>query len=109
MADIPGITTSVEQPMAHLISAMLSGVQSQVAVKLYGDDLDILRAKAQEMKQAITGTPGVKDLMVEPQVMIPQLRNRIGSPSACPLRIDPRRRNQLCRNGHGTAVSCRKS
>ena len=37
MADIPGIVTSVEQPMAHLISAMLSGVQSQVAVKLYGD------------------------------------------------------------------------
>ena len=74
MADIPGIVTSVEQPMAHLISAMLSGVQSQVAIKLYGDDLDILRAKAQEMKQAITGTPGVADLMVEPQVTIPQLR-----------------------------------
>ena len=74
MADIPGIVTSVEQPMAHLISAMLSGVQSQVAIKLYGDDLDVLRAKAQEMKQAIAGTPGVKDLMVEPQVMIPQLR-----------------------------------
>lgn len=74
MADIPGIATSVEQPMAHLISAMLSGVQSQVAVKLYGDDLDILRTKAQEMKQAIEGTPGVKDLMVEPQVTIPQLR-----------------------------------
>ncbi len=74
MAEIPGIVTSVEQPMAHLISAMLSGVQSQVAVKLYGDDLDILRTKADDMKRAITGTPGVKDLMVEPQVMIPQLR-----------------------------------
>ncbi len=86
MADIPGITTSVEQPMAHLISAMLSGVQSQVAVKLYGDDLDVLRAKAQEMKQAIAGAPGVKDLMVEPQVMIPQLR----------IELD---RHQLARHG----------
>jgi len=74
MADIPGIVTSVEQPLAHLISAMLSGVQSQVAVKLYGDDLDILRAKIQEMKTAVQGVPGVRDLMVEPQIMIPQLR-----------------------------------
>jgi HME family heavy-metal exporter len=74
MADIPGIVTSVEQPMAHLISAMLSGVQSQVAIKLYGDDLDTLRTKGQAMKRAIEGTPGVKDLMLEPQVTIPQLR-----------------------------------
>ena len=48
LADIPGIVTSVEQPLAHLISAMLSGVQAQVAIKLYGDDLEILRRKAQE-------------------------------------------------------------
>ena len=68
MADIPGIATSVEQPLAHLISAMLSGVKAQVAIKLYGDDLDVLRTKAQEMKPAIAGTPGVKDLMVEPQM-----------------------------------------
>lgn len=74
MADIPGIVTSVEQPLAHLISAMLSGVQSQVAVKLYGDDLDVLRAKIQEMKTAIQTVSGIRDLMVEPQILIPQLR-----------------------------------
>ena len=45
MADIPGIVTSVEQPLAHLISPMLSGVQAQVAIKLYGDDLDVLRGQ----------------------------------------------------------------
>jgi len=74
MADVPGIVTSVEQPLAHLISAMLSGVQSQVAVKLYGDDLDILRNRAEAMKRSIAGAPGVKDLMVEQQAAIPQLR-----------------------------------
>jgi HME family heavy-metal exporter len=74
MADIPGIVTSVEQPMAHLISAMLSGVQAQVAIKLYGDDLDILRAKLKEMQKIVAGVPGVKDLMPEPQISIPQLR-----------------------------------
>ena len=46
LADIPGIVTSVEQPLAHLISHMLSGVKAQVAIKLYGDDLDILRAQS---------------------------------------------------------------
>ncbi|MCD4728495.1 MAG: efflux RND transporter permease subunit [Pirellulales bacterium] len=74
MTEIPGIVTSVEQPLAHLISAMLSGVQSQVAIKLFGDDLDLMRAKAREMKDAVAGIEGVKDLVLEPQVTIPQLR-----------------------------------
>jgi CzcA family heavy metal efflux pump len=74
MADIPGIVTSVEQPLAHLISAMLSGVQAQVAIKLYGDDLDTLRAKVKQMQTIVGGVPGVKDLVPEPQISIPQLR-----------------------------------
>ncbi len=73
MADIPGIVTSVEQPLAHLISAMLSGVQAQVAIKLYGDDLSVLRAKIKEMQTIVAGVPGVKDLVPEPQISIPQL------------------------------------
>jgi HME family heavy-metal exporter len=74
MADIPGIVTSVEQPLAHLISAMLSGVQAQVAIKLYGDDLDILRTKIKEMQTIVAGVPGVTDLVPEPQISISQLR-----------------------------------
>lgn len=77
LADIPGIVTSVEQPLAHLISHMLSGVKAQVGIKLYGDDLEILRSKAQEIRQAIATVPGVTDLQVEPQVDIPQLRIEI--------------------------------
>ena len=77
LADVPGITTSVEQPLAHLISHMLSGVKAQVAIKLYGDDLDVLRAKADEMKAAIADVDGVEDLQVEQQVIIPQLRIEI--------------------------------
>ncbi|MFP6614716.1 MAG: efflux RND transporter permease subunit [Pirellulales bacterium] len=74
MEDIPGIVTSVEQPLAHLISHMLSGVRAQVGIKIYGDDLTILRAKAKEMEAAMRKVKGVKDLLVEPQVEIPQLR-----------------------------------
>ncbi|MAT73093.1 MAG: CusA/CzcA family heavy metal efflux RND transporter [Planctomycetaceae bacterium] len=74
LADIPGIVTAVEQPLAHLISHMLSGVKAQVAIKLYGDDLEILRREANRMKLAIDDVPGVRDLQVEQQVVIPQLR-----------------------------------
>lgn len=74
LADIPGIVTAVEQPLAHLISHMLSGVKAQVAIKLYGDDLDVLRREAEQMKSVIAQVPGVRDLQVEQQVIIPQLR-----------------------------------
>lgn len=74
MADIPGIVTAAEQPIAHLISHMISGVKAQVGIKIYGDDLDVLRQRAEEMLTAIKGVPGVRDPMVEPQVIIPQLR-----------------------------------
>ncbi len=74
LADIPGIVTSVEQPLAHLISHMLSGVKAQVAIKLFGDDLDQLRREAERMRVTISEVPGVRDLQIEQQVLIPQLR-----------------------------------
>ncbi|GAB4137576.1 MAG: efflux RND transporter permease subunit [Planctomycetaceae bacterium] len=77
MKEIPGIVTSVEQPLAHLISHMISGVKAQIAIKLFGDDLDILRKKAQEIKAAMKDVRGVTGLVVEPQVVIPQLRIQV--------------------------------
>lgn len=74
LADIPGIENEVEQPLAHLISHMLSGVTAQIAIKLYGDDLDVLRMKAEEMKTAISGISGIAPPVVEQQKLIPQLR-----------------------------------
>ncbi|MFZ5831891.1 MAG: efflux RND transporter permease subunit, partial [Planctomycetota bacterium] len=77
MADIPGIVVAVDQPLQHLISHTLSGVQAQVAIKLYGDDLPTLRRTARQMKEVISYVPGVKDLQVEQQIDIPQLRIEI--------------------------------
>jgi CzcA family heavy metal efflux pump len=74
MENIPGIVTAVEQPIAHLISHMLSGVKAQVGIKIYGDDLDLLRQKAEAVQSRMQGVRGVTDLMIEPQVIIPQLR-----------------------------------
>jgi len=74
LADIPGIVTSVEQPLAHLISHMLSGVRAQIAIKVFGDDLNQLRNQAKGIESAIADIPGVRDLQVEQQTEIPQLR-----------------------------------
>jgi HME family heavy-metal exporter len=74
MADIPGIVTAVEQPISHLISHMLSGVKAQIGIKIFGDDLDVLRRTASEVQTVIQTVPGVKDLIVEQQTIVPQLR-----------------------------------
>jgi HME family heavy-metal exporter len=77
ITQVPGVVISVEQPLAHLISHMLSGVKAQVGIKLYGDDLAVLRRTAERMKAAIADVRGVKDLMVEQQTEIPQLQIRL--------------------------------
>jgi CzcA family heavy metal efflux pump len=74
LADIPGIVSAVEQPISHLISHMLSGVRAQIGIRIYGDDVDQLRKEADSMQKVLSGISGVRDLMQEPQVRIPQLQ-----------------------------------
>jgi CzcA family heavy metal efflux pump len=74
LGEIPGIVSSVEQPIAHLISHMLSGIKAQIGIKIYGEDLVELRKIAHQMQRQIADVPGLRDLMVEQQIEIPQLR-----------------------------------
>lgn len=77
LRDVPGIVSSVEQPLAHLISHMLSGVKAQLGIKLYGNNLIVLRKTAEQIKEVISDVPGVTDLVVEQQAEIPQLQIQI--------------------------------
>ncbi|MBN2477251.1 MAG: efflux RND transporter permease subunit [Pirellulales bacterium] len=105
-AQVEGVVTTVEQPLAHLISHMLSGVQAQVAVKIYGDQLGVLRAKAQEMAVAVRGIDGVKDLLVEPQIIIPQLRIALDRDRLAYYGLTPGDVNELVETAmHGRVVS----
>lgn len=71
---LPGTVVAAEQPLGHLISHMLSGVMAQIGIKVYGDDLSLLRQHAEQVREAVASVPGVADLIVEQQVEIPQLQ-----------------------------------
>lgn len=106
MAGIPGVVVSVEQPLAHLISHMLSGVKAQIGIKLYGEDLSTLRKTAEKMKDAIADVPGVRDLLVEPQTMIPQLRIELDRDQLALHSLRPQDVNDLVETAmHGRTVS----
>ncbi len=69
-----GMNISVGQPIAHLIDHMSSGVAAQIAIKIYGQDLQELREAAMSVKEAISDVPGLVDVRVEQQGLIPQLK-----------------------------------
>ena len=76
LAQVPGAVISVGQPLSHRIDHMLSGSRSAIAIKLYGDDLVVLRQVAEQVKDAIQIIPGAVDVTIEQQVDIPELEIR---------------------------------
>jgi len=83
LADIRGrlsvlpANITVGQPIAHRLDHMLSGVKAQIALKIYGDDYDTLRALASQFENLLKRIPGIVDLQTEKQVRIPQLQVRV--------------------------------
>lgn len=73
LAGISGVVLNIGQPLAHRIDYLLSGVQAHIAIKAMGTDLAVLRETALKVAAITRNTPGVTDLYVEPQVMVPQI------------------------------------
>ncbi len=68
---------AIGQPISHRLDHMLSGVRAQIAIKIYGDDLDTLRGLAEQLRAGLGGAHGLVDLTVEKQVLIPQISVRL--------------------------------
>jgi cobalt-zinc-cadmium resistance protein CzcA len=62
---IPGIGLNITQPIALRVDELISGVKSQLAIKLFGDDMEVLKEKAEEIAKAVSKVKGVADLRVE--------------------------------------------
>ncbi|MFG0261233.1 MAG: efflux RND transporter permease subunit [Novipirellula sp. JB048] len=72
--EVPGVDIEVEQPLAHLISHMISGVYAQIAIKIHGDDLGTLQRLAEQVKETIQEVPGITPPIVEPIQETPELQ-----------------------------------
>ncbi len=79
----------IGQPISHRIDHMLSGVRSQIAIKIFGDDLDVLRGEAEALRQRLSSINGVVDLEVEKQVLTPQIKVQVDYDRALGLGIPP--------------------
>lgn len=74
MASITGANITIGQPIGHRIDHMLSGTRANIAIKIFGTDLNTLQNLSNEVKKSIEGIEGMVDLNSEPQIQIPQIQ-----------------------------------
>lgn len=74
VGELKGVNVEIGQPISHRIDAMLSGTKANIAIKLFGNDLNKLYSLGSEIKNAIQGIDGIADLTLEQQIERPQLQ-----------------------------------
>ncbi|MEW6734400.1 MAG: efflux RND transporter permease subunit [Acidobacteriota bacterium] len=89
LAIIPGVNVNIGQPISHRIDHLMSGIRAQIAIKLFGDDLAVLRSKAEEIRNVVSTVSGTTDVQIEKQVLIPQLRFQIDRNEAARYGLRP--------------------
>jgi HME family heavy-metal exporter len=82
---------AIGQPIGHRIEEVMSGVRAQIALKIFGDDLETLRRLAGQVHDGMRRIDGLMDVNIEPQVDIPQLRIRVDYDRARLLGVTPTR------------------
>ncbi|MDP3271357.1 efflux RND transporter permease subunit [Limnobacter sp.] len=88
LAVIPG-SVAIGQPISHRLDHLLSGVRAQVAIKIFGDDMDTLRGLAEDLRSRLSNVDGLVDLSVEKQVLIPQVKVRVDYRKAAQYGLAP--------------------
>jgi len=77
ISSMPGAAVNIGQPISHRLDHMMSGIRAQIAVKVFGPDLQELRTAAYNVQARIQEIKGIVDLQIEPQIEISQLQMRV--------------------------------
>ncbi len=88
LAPLPAVSL-LGQPISHRLDHLLSGVRAQIAIKIFGDDLDTLRGQAANLREQLVQIPELTDLQIEKQVLIPQIKVRLDYAQAALYGISP--------------------
>lgn len=89
VSNIPGAAVNIGQPISHRLDHMMSGIRSQIALKVFGPDLRELRTISYDIQSLIQDIPGVVDLQIEPQTEISQLRLNVKRHEAARYGLTP--------------------
>lgn len=76
LASVPGMATTVGQPLGHRIDHMISGTRANIAIKIFGTDLNRLLTLGNQVKNSVDGIDGLVDVSVEQQTETPQIQIR---------------------------------
>lgn len=80
---------SIGQPISHRLDHLLSGVRAEIAIKIFGEDLDALRSLAESLRTQLADVDGLVDLSVERQVRVPQIKVQLDYERAAALGVTP--------------------
>jgi CzcA family heavy metal efflux pump len=86
---VPGVAVNVGQFIAHRLDEVLSGIRAQVAIKIYGPDLNVLRDLGTQVEAILREVRGVRDLQLEQQINVPEIRVTVNREQAGRLGLNP--------------------
>lgn len=85
---IPGVGINLGQFIAHRLDEVLSGIRAQIAIKIYGGNLDQLLEKGKQVEGILAGISGVRDLQLEQQIRVPEVRINVNREHAARLGLN---------------------
>ncbi|MHC4377458.1 MAG: efflux RND transporter permease subunit [Planctomycetota bacterium] len=98
LEQLPGVTFNIGQPIEHRLSHILSGTPAAIAISMYGDDLDVLRALAKEVEAELKALPGARDVTANREVMIQSLPVEFRAERLAAYGLTPRSAGQQVRD-----------
>ncbi len=101
LSNIPGITYTIGQPIGHRIDHMLSGTRANIAIKLFGTDLNKMFSLANQVKSHITDVEGLVDVNVDQQIEIPQIQIKANREMLVQYGINIRQFNEFINSAFG--------